>query len=156
MEIIISTSSDKEHPSEATSILFQVFMSFVRVYLTDSKTAEDELKHVLPAFIDYAKRMKEVRGEANAQKTLLEMYEDASKILPTSIKSIHRDPRYSHLKKRVELSNRKAHELAASRIKEYGKDFICHVLSTDKESVGSIIKDLLLIAHDEKLVSKSL
>lgn len=151
MEIFISTSEGShhphEHPAEASAILFQVFLVFARLYVHEgTKEDEQELAKLIPIFVDYATRMKAVRGEAETRKLLCKMYEESTRVLLNGIKSVHRHPKFASRKKLVALDNNKAHAAAVKGVVEYGEEFIDHVLSGKTENAKSIIEALQRIA----------
>jgi Na+/phosphate symporter len=149
MEILISTSSDEhhKHPAEASAILFQVFMVFARAYVhPHDKENEEELAKLIPAFIDYANKMKAIRGPAETKTVLKKMYEEASRMLFNGIKSVHKHPKYAHLKKSVAIDASADHKKAAVRLVAYGDKFIDHIISGQDSNTKSAIADLLKLA----------
>ena len=151
MEIFISTAGSKEHhgdhPAEATAILFQIFMVFVRVYIHDSKEYEEELAKLLPMFIEYADKVKKVRGVESTRKLLHVMYEDACRSIPVSIKAVHRNPAYAHLKKSVGIDDTRRHSSVQKSVVDFGEEFINHVLEGKQENVGRVIASLHRLAR---------
>lgn len=154
MEILISASSDEhhskphEHPAEASAILFQIFMVFARAYVhPHDKENEEELAKLIPAFIAYADKMHTVRGPEETKAVLKKMYEEASRMLFNGIKSVHKHPKYSHLKKNVAIDAAADHKKAASRLLSYGDQFIDHVISGQDHNTKSAIADLIKLAQ---------
>jgi hypothetical protein len=154
-EPFVSVSEEhKEHSSEASAILFQVFLCFVKMYLHNDKGLHQEaaiaLGKLVPAFADYASRMVKVKGKEATRKLLIEMYEDAGKTINTSIRSMHKDPRLASYKKRVELDNANAHQSAIDGIISYGEEFIDEILNGADASVSKIRRSMKAIAQSPK------
>lgn len=157
MEIYISTSEEHAphkthhaHPAEASAILFQVFLVFCRIYVHDSKEYEQELKKLLPAFIDYADRMLRIRGADSTKKLLVKMYEDAANTLPTSIKSVHINPKFASLPKSVNLDDAGQHYKIQKDLIAYGEAFIDHVIEGKASNVDAVIDALHRLASAGK------
>lgn len=151
MEIFISTSEGShhphKHPAEASAILFQVFIVFARLYVHQStKEDEQELAKLIPIFVDYADRMKAVRGEAETKKLLCKMYEESTRVLLNGIKSVHQHPKFAAKKKFVAIDDVKAHTEVVKSVTEYGEKFIDHVLLGKPENAKSVIEALQRIA----------